>query len=186
MANSYGHDTRNKRSVCQVYNRANRPRLVFLQSHPPEGRFHETHASGVGCGACGFGLVSRAPGRLRGSALRALRPVCWEPAGPPERVAPGGKRGPKSVRRPKAQHEIAAVKRRKARRPALWAGGSRTAFGTGPAARRATGAAIRTSACRRFTSLGLLGESGPARERRKGRRPGGTSPGTFGRIKIIR
>ena len=36
-------------------------------------------------GACGFGLAGRTLGRPRGPALRALRPVCREPAGPPER-----------------------------------------------------------------------------------------------------
>ena len=34
------------------------------QVPPDRGRSHETHANGEGCGACGFGLVSRAPGGL--------------------------------------------------------------------------------------------------------------------------
>ncbi len=52
------------------------------------------------------------------------------------------KRGPGNA-------DNAAVKRRKACRSASWTGGPRN--GTGPSARRARGAAIRTGACRRFT-----------------------------------
>ena len=37
-------------------------------------------------GARGSGIASRTPGRPRGPALRTLRSVCREPAGPPERV----------------------------------------------------------------------------------------------------
>src|SRR5258705_14023058 len=39
--------------------------MVFTHPVPPDrGRSHETHANGEGCGACGFGLVSRAAGGL--------------------------------------------------------------------------------------------------------------------------
>src|SRR5437870_12881790 len=39
--------------------------MWFHQTVPPDrGRSHETHANGEGCGACGFGLVSRASGGL--------------------------------------------------------------------------------------------------------------------------
>ncbi len=38
---------------------------MLLWGVPPDrGRSHETHANGEGCGACGFGLVSRASGGL--------------------------------------------------------------------------------------------------------------------------
>ena len=43
-----------------------------------EGRQPVTPVDGAGCGACGCGFVSRAPGRPRNPALRALRPVCEE------------------------------------------------------------------------------------------------------------
>ena len=50
--------------------------MWFHQTVPPDrGRSHEAHANGEGCGACGFGLASRAsggprrhrPAQLRGS-----------------------------------------------------------------------------------------------------------------------
>ena len=40
-------------------------KLLFNTPVPPDrGRPHETHANGERCGACEFGLVSRAPGGL--------------------------------------------------------------------------------------------------------------------------
>ena len=64
-----------------------------------------TPVGAAGCGACASGFVSRAPGRPRGPALRTIRSVCREPAGPPEHVAPGGKRGPRSVVEAPSRHE---------------------------------------------------------------------------------
>ena len=57
------------------------------------------------------------PGRPRGSALRTLRSVCREPAGPPERRslrAASAARGQWTAQSP---HENAAVERREARAP---------------------------------------------------------------------
>ena len=75
------------------------------------------HFSGTGCGACGRGLVTSAPGRRRDPALLALRPVCREPAGRRGlELVRVRKRGPASDRA-KASVANAAMERREARVP---------------------------------------------------------------------
>jgi hypothetical protein len=77
--------------------------------------------------------------------------------------------------------EAAAVKRRKARRPASSAGVSE-ASETGPAARRATGAAFRTSASRRFTPS--TGDRDPGEPRARFKQQGRGSIGFAGCLTI--
>jgi hypothetical protein len=78
-----------------------------------------------------------------------------EPAGRPERFSGSQARPEVSADQRNAPHENAAVKRRKARRSAssdiAWSGGSRKGRAHPQGGPR--GAAIRTSACRRFTAL---------------------------------
>jgi hypothetical protein len=108
--------------LCQGYN----PHYILIQVLPNRGRFHETHASGVGCGARGSGLVSRLPGGLGAPPYGHYDPCAGsqldgrsEPKGS-IRFASAA-RGQRDS--PQAPRENAAVKRRKACRPASWAGG---------------------------------------------------------------
>ena len=106
-----------------------------------EGAFACAAPAGPGCQP-----DSRA---ASGPALGALRPLCEELAD-----SPGSSRGqarPGAGRMPKA-FARAAAERREARRwaiPPVISGDPEI----GPAARRATGAAFRTSACRRSAPL---------------------------------
>src|SRR5947208_14586204 len=107
--------------------------MVFTLPVPPDrGRSHETHANGEGCGACGFGLASRAsgglgrhrPAQLHGSVRQRAGGADESGGNPVESRAfewAPPVRFQKAVPRTK---ENAAVKRRKARRSALWTGRS--------------------------------------------------------------
>jgi hypothetical protein len=126
------------------------------------GRSHETHANGEDAApACvsrkhaSGGLGRHCPAQLRGSVRQRAR-------GADERGAKNSAesrayrmgapvRFQKAVSRSK---ENAAVKRRKACRPASCGRPFPSAEGTGPTARRPPGAAFRTSASRRFAPLG--------------------------------
>jgi hypothetical protein len=121
----------------------------------PRARFAAVHSGGPG----------HRPPPLREAALR------WAGRGRMKAAKAAGS-GRRRVFRPRpgsygpgAQNP--AVKRRKARRPASSAGVS-SAEETGPTARRAAGAAFRTSASRRFTPSDLRGrrKTRPAAGRR--------------------
>ena len=58
--------------------------FVLYPSHPRsfEGIYLGDSVGGAGSGACASGLINRTLGAPRASTLRALRPVCREPAEP--------------------------------------------------------------------------------------------------------
>ena len=114
--------------LCHPYNSDGVPYRVL----PDRGRSHETHANGEGCGACGFGLASRAsggprrhrPAQLCGSVRQRAGGADESGGNPVEsRAVVNGA----PVRFQKAipgLKENAAVERREARRSALWIGSS--------------------------------------------------------------
>jgi len=104
----------------------------LISAHPDRGRSHEARANGEGCGACGFGLASRAPGglgrhcpaQLCGS-VGATRLVGMDERGGKPAESRAFRLSAAPVRFQKAvpgSKENAAVGRREARRHALWAG----------------------------------------------------------------
>ena len=137
--------------------------IFHIQVPPDRGRSHETHANGEGCGACGSGLVSRASGGLGSHRPAQLRGSVRQRAGGADE-----RRGEKSC----GMRELSdcgsfrlqkAVLRSKEKRRGEAPIGAPvrvvgrlfpSAEGTGFAVRRPPGAAIRTSACRRFAPLG--------------------------------
>src|SRR5262245_41896898 len=98
--------------------------FVLDRMHPRsfEGVKRWHRFGGAGSGARGFGLASRALGALSDPAFRALRPVSWEPAKRPVSSSHRHEIAARGVRE-HGSTKISAVKRRKARRSASWAGG---------------------------------------------------------------
>src|SRR5689334_8982735 len=83
------------------------------------GRQPVTLIGGAGCGARGSGFVSRTLGGPRDPALRTLRSVREELAGPPEQCSlRAASAAPGPVRGLRASREIAAMERCEAGTPA--------------------------------------------------------------------
>ena len=153
--------------------------ILFLSSlyprHPTlRGRHHETSCWRGGMRRLRAGLVTSPPGGLGSPSAPTTRGRSQGAGrGPDERGGnpPGSRRAYAPCPSPEVtvpKPKIAAVERRKARRPR---DGRRVPSGDfGPSARRARGAALRTGACRRFTPSGFarsLGSGTTASGRRK-------------------
>jgi len=126
------------------------------------------------CGACGFGLVSRTLGRLRDPPWGYYGPCarCSLKARSDRR----GKRGPELRRKPKGirrEPQQSAARRAGPRHGPAISGEPEIE----PTARRLTGAAFRTSACRRSAPLVFSGSG-------KGQRAAGAlfKPDDFARL----
>ena len=112
---------------------------MTISLHPlVQGRQPVTPVGGAGCGARGSGFVSRALGRPRGPALRALRPVCREPAGRPE-GSPGSQ----------ARPEVSAKVSASAPKTPRWSAGRRArSHGAARAMPKGVGLSVRLLALR--------------------------------------
>ena len=121
---------------------------------PNRGRSHEAScSSGVGAAPAGPASSAGLPGGLGSPSAPTTggRPQGW--TGQDERSESSAiglaKSRPSESRKHGPEAQNRRVKRREACRSASWTGVP-PAGGTGLTVRRATGAAVRTSACRRF------------------------------------